>query len=296
MTPARDEPTPAKAASTQGRLRVRRRLTETPLARQYEHTLLAKGPRSRKAIPWKSFDRTKYPEAALRVAAASQAALALGEYGAVDLFAHLAIDLSLHGAPFDLVALCAKAPADEMRHADYAMRMATLYAGNPVTVELDREGLAKVLAKRMSLEELDVMMLEVAVMSETLAVALLSECARVAKDTLARAVFASLVADEVHHARLGWYYMAWRSPMWSLAERQHVADRAGQILVGTERQFWRGRDAPAGHEDAARALGVMGSMRQREVIGSIVEDEIVPGLDALGLGASHAWRVRRRGG
>jgi hypothetical protein len=27
----------------------------------------------------------------------------------------------------------------------------------------------------------------------------------------------------------------------------------------------------------------------------IMEDEIVPALDAVGLGASHAWRVRRRG-
>jgi len=284
------------SAGTVGRMPVRRHLTSTPLARQHDHALLARGGRSRRAIPWKSFDRSKYPEAALRLAATAQRALALGEYGAVDLFAHMAIDLSLHGAPFDLVASCAKVPSDEMRHADYAMRMATLYAGKPVSVELDREGLAKVLARRMSLEELDVMMLEVGVMSETLAVALLSECARVAKDPLPKAVFASLVVDEVHHARLGWYYMAWRSPLWSRAERQHVADRAGQILVGTERQFWKGRDAPAGHEEAARALGVMGSAKQREVIRSIVEDEIVPGLDALGLGATHAWRVRRRGG
>jgi hypothetical protein len=28
----------------------------------------------------------------------------------------------------------------------------------------------------------------------------------------------------------------------------------------------------------------------------VMEDEIVPALDALGLGASHAWRARRRGG
>jgi hypothetical protein len=296
MTPVKAETRTPKAPGGAGRLRLQRNFTNTPLARQHEHSLLAKGPRARRAIPWKAFDRAKYEEPALRVAAASQRALELGEYGAVDLFAHMAIDLSLHGAPFDLVALCAKAPADEMRHADYAMRMASIYAGEPATVELDRDGLAKVLAKRLTLEKLDIMMLEVGVMSETLAVALLSECARCAKDPLPKAVFASLVADEVHHARLGWYYMAWRQPQWSQAERQRVADRAGEMLVNTERQFWRGRDAPAGHEAAARALGVMGSLAQREVIRRIVEEEIVPGLDALGLGASHAWRVRRRGG
>jgi hypothetical protein len=285
----------AKAGAA-ARMPVRRHLTSTPLARQHDHALLARGGRSRRAIPWKSFDRSKYPDPALRVASGAQRALALGEYGAVDLFAHMAIDLSLYGAPFDLVAACAKVPSDEMRHADYAMRAAELFAGAPVSAELDREGLKKVVGKRLSFEELDVMMLEVGVMSETLAAALLGACARTATDPMAKALFASLVADEVHHARLGWYYMAWRAPQWSLPERQRVADRAGEILVRTERQFWKGRDAPEGCEEAARALGVLDSLSQREVIHAVVTEEIVPGLDALGLGASHAWRVRQRGG
>jgi hypothetical protein len=291
MTPAK-----AESASGAGRLRIERRLTDTPLARQHDHALRARGPRSTRPIPWAAFTRSKYPEPALRTAAISQRALARGEYGAVDLFSHMTIDLSLHGAPFDLVAACAKAPADELRHADYAIRAATLFSGETATIELDRDGLSKVVGKRLSLEELDVRMLEIGVVSETLAAALLSECGRGASDPMAKALFGSLVADEVHHARLGWYYMAWRAPQWSRAERQRVADRAGLMLVNTERQFWKGRDAPKGFEDAARALGVMGSATQRDVIHAVVEDEIVPGLDALGLGASHAWRVRRRGG
>jgi hypothetical protein len=90
--------------------------------------------------------------------------------------------------------------------------------------------------------------------------------------------------------------MAWRAPQWTVAERQHVADRAGILVMNTERQFWRGRDAPRGCEAAARALGVLDSEGQREAIGRVMEDEIVPALDALGLGASHAWRLRHRGG
>ncbi len=216
--------------------------------------------------------------------------------GRVDLFAHMTIDLSLH-APFDLVASAAKAASDEMRHADYAIRVASLLAGEPASVELDRDGLEKVVGKRLSIEELDARMLEIGVVSETLAAAMLSECGRFASEPLTKALFRSLVADEVHHARLGWYYMAWRAPQWSRAEQQRVADRAGGTLVGLETRYWRGRDAPKGCEDAAHALGVLDRLRarQREVIRAVVEDEIVPGLDALGLGASHAWRVRRRG-
>jgi 1,2-phenylacetyl-CoA epoxidase catalytic subunit len=252
--------------------------------------------RARRALPWKSFVRSKYPEGALQVASLSQRALARGEYSAVDLFAHMTVDLSLCGAPFDLTSACVKAASDEMRHADYAIRLASLFAGETLSLELDREGLSKAVSKRLSLEELDVQMLEIGVMSETLAAALLSECARGARDPLAKALFSSLVSDEVHHARLGWYYMAWRSPQWSRAEKQRIADHAGEILVHTERQFWKGRDAPKGCEEAARALGVMGSGTQREVVRAVVEEEIVPGLDALGLGASHAWAVRQRGG
>jgi hypothetical protein len=66
------------------------------------------------------------------------------------------------------------------------------------------------------------------------------------------------------------------------------------MLIGIEKRFGTGRDAPAGARKAARALGVLDTARQRKVVEAVMEDEIVPGLDALGLGASHAWRARER--
>jgi hypothetical protein len=108
------------------------------------------------------------------------------------------------------------------------------------------------------------------------------------------AVFAGIVADEVHHARLGWYYLAWRAPQWTRAEKQRVADRGGFVLTKMEKQFWHGRDAVPGARKGARALGVLESKGQRETVKDVMENEIVPGLDAIGLGASHAWRVRER--
>ena len=74
-----------------------------------------------------------------------------------------------------------------------------------------------------------------------------------------------------------------------------MADVAGEMLVGIEPRFWHGRDAPPRSKKAAAALGVLDSVTQRGVVRRVVEEEIVPALDALGLGASHAWRVRRRG-
>jgi hypothetical protein len=271
-------------------------LTDTPLARQHEHNLAQRAGRSGKVIPWGDFRREAYPAPALALAHNAQAMLATGEYGAIDVFARLASALALNGAPFDLVASAARIPSDEIRHADYAIRLSSLFAGADVTVAVDRNNFEKRWERPIDLPELDLLMVEVPAIGETLAGALLTACQRRAKDPLVKAVFTSIVSDEVHHARLGWYYLAWRAPRWSRAEQQRAADRAGEIVADCERRFWIGRDAPAGSRAAARALGVLDSAAQRETVRRVMEDEIVPALDAFGLGASHAWRVRRRGG
>ncbi len=274
---------------------IRRVLTETPLARQHEHALRKRGGRTGASIPWSAFRRAKYPAPALGLAAHAQKMLATGEYGAIDVFARLASALALNGAPFDLVASAARIPSDEIRHADYAIRLASLFAGHDVTLDVDRNNFEKRWERPIDLEELDLLMIEVPAIGETLAGALLTACQRRASDATVKAVFSSIVSDEVHHARLGWYYLAWRAPQWTTAQRQRAADRAGEIIVDCEARFWTGRDAPAGSKKAAAALGVLDSEAQRETVRRVMEDEIVPALDAFGLGASHAWRVRRRG-
>ena len=274
---------------------IRRVLTETPLARQHEHDLTKRVGRTGPAIPWSAFRRAKYPLPALALAHNAQKMLATGEYGAIDVFARLASALALNGAPFDLVASAARIPSDEIRHADYAIRLASLFAGEDTTIDVDRNNFELRWQRPIDLLELDLLMLEVPAIGETLAGALLTACQRRATDPVVKAVFTSIVSDEVHHARLGWYYLAWRAPQWSRAEQQRAADRAGEIVIDCERRFWTGRDAPRGSQKAARALGVLDSVGQRETIKRVMEEEIVPALDAFGLGASHAWRVRRRG-
>jgi hypothetical protein len=277
------------------RVKIRRTLTDTPLARLHERAILEHGSRRHRPIPFDRFERGDYPDAALRLAFDAQRALALGEYTAVDLFAQIASGLALNGAPFDIVAAATRIPSDEIRHADLAFRMARLLSDRDVEVQFDRAPLDKQRSHATSLEALDYTILEVSAIGETLSCALLTQCKRRATDPALRAVYASIVADEVHHARLGWYYLAWRAPQWTRAERQRVADRAGAHVMHTEVQFWRGRDAPEAARDAARALGVLESDGQRAAVRAVMEDEIVPALDALGLGASHAWRARKRG-
>jgi hypothetical protein len=277
------------------RVKIRRALTDTPLARLHDRAILEHGSRRHKAIPFERFDRSKYPEAALKLAFNAQKALALGEYTAVDLFAQLASALALNGAPFDVVAAATRIPTDEIRHADLTFRMARLLSDCDVEIEFVRTPLTKRSSAVMSLDDLDCAIVEVSAIGETLSCALLGGCRSRATDPTLRAVYASIVADEIHHARLGWYYLTWRAPQWTRAERQRVADRAGTLVMDVETRFWHGRDAPEKARRAARALGVLESTGQRLAVQAVMEDEIVPALDALGLGASHAWRARRRG-
>jgi hypothetical protein len=275
------------------KLALRRTLTESPLARAHDRTLAKRARGRTPVIPWESFDRAQYPEPALALAYDTAAKLALGEYTAVDLFARIASSMAKVGAPFDLIASATCVPTDEIRHADYAIRFAALCAGRKtVSIGLDPR-LMKTPPKRGSeIERLDVSMLEIAAIGETLACALLGGCAERATDPVAKAVFDTILSDEIHHARLGWYYLTWRAPQWTVRERQRIADRAGQFVLGVERRFARGRDAPKGSQRAARALGVLETKGQRAAVHAVMQEQIVPGLDALGLGASHAWKAR----
>jgi len=277
----------------------RRVLSRTPLARAHDQLLAVRVVGRPKPVPWSRFERARYPAEALGLARQAMTALAAGEYGAVVGFAKVAAALALRGAPFDLVALATRVPTDELRHAELALRMAALLGGGdaddvplaPDLARLEREDPC-----RWELTALDALMAEVPAISETMAAALIAACRERASDPVARALFSSLLADEVHHARLGWYYLMWRAPQWTRAERQAVADRVGVLVAGIEHRFWRGRDASAGARAAAAALGVLDSEGQRAAVAAVMEREIVPALDALGLGASHAWQRRRRGG
>ena len=275
-------------------VRVGRILTDTPLSRRHARLIAGKGRRKLVEIPWESFDRKRYPEAALALASEAQRALAVGEYTAIDLFSRLASALTSNGAPLDLVSAAARIPEDEARHADYTLHFSSLLAGRETALAFDPAAQPWQWTGVASPEIVDRMMLEVSAVGETIAVALLQACLERASDPVARGVFASILSDEVHHARLGWYYLAWRAPQWSLAERQRLADRCGEMIMRLEVQFSRGRDAPRGAQKGAKALGILETKGQRRVIAAVVEGELLPGLDALGLGASHAWAVRQR--
>jgi hypothetical protein len=276
-------------------LSVRRFLSGTPLARAHEASVSRGTVRRRRPIPWERFERSGYAEPELALALDQTKRLAEGEYGAVGLFGQIASGLAMTCAPFDMISAAATVSGDEIRHADYCTRFASLCAGADVELSVDCDAVLRACSNLHLVEEVDHFLLKYSAVGETLAAALLTECRSHASDPVAHAMYTSITGDEVHHARLGWYYFSWRAPRWTDAERQRLADRIAEFVVDIEAEFWVGRDAPRGHEAAALALGVLDTARQREAIARVMEDEIIPGLDAIGLGGAHMWKLRKRG-
>jgi hypothetical protein len=270
---------------------VRFALSDSPLARSHQQRQRA---RPLYRIAFDQFRRDAYPEPALELAAEQLRSFAAGEYETVGKFSRVTSALAFNGAPFDLIASAAAIPSDEVRHAEYMLRMSSLCGGREAALSIDDEHLTKSWSTPLDFESLDALMVSLPALSETLAFAMLSTAKRLAQDPVVRQVYASLIGDEMTHLRLGWYYLKWREPQWSRAERQRVAEVAAAILVELEPQLAFGRDAPPGTKRAARALGVLDTASLRRLIRTAVENEIVPGLDALGLGGSHAWRRRRK--
>jgi len=277
-----------------GEVRLTRVLSDTPLSAVHDQAIVGALSRGSREVPWHAFERATYPVEALALARDLFCKLAGGEYSAVALFAQITASLALNQAPIDFVAASARVSSDEIRHADYCLRMASLCQGSEVTVEVPAAALATDIPHSLSLVELDFLVLKYAAVGETLAAALLTECRRRASDPVLRALFTSIVSDEVHHARLGWYYAKYRAERWSPELRQRLSERVAEFVMGIELEFSEGRDAPAHASEAARALGVLDSTAQRNAIADVMNSEIVPALDALGLSGSLAWAQRRR--
>ena len=261
-----------------------------PLARRQRRELTSMSRRSR-AIPFEQFARERYAPEVLRLACEQYGALARGERSAIGLFARIAASLDAQGAPSEFVLAATAASHDEARHAVYCEELAVRCGFDPASAAVS----APSEPEPRTLLELDIALIRSVAVSETLAAALLMSCRRLAKDPVVRALLTTLIGDEIHHARLGWYYAAARQPAWTLEERQQVADAVGEAIARIEHEFWHGREPDASASPAAHALGILDTETQRACIREVVESELLPGLDALGLGASSAWEARVRG-
>jgi hypothetical protein len=128
------------------------------------------------------------------------------EHRSAAIFATFVLDLIGAGAPREIVSVASRAVLDEVRHADLCARLAALYTGHPVEPPA---GLPHVPDDpSFTLFQQSVRQaLFLSVASETYSAVTLATTHDRARDPVVRAVVGAILADEVHHARLGWSYL-----------------------------------------------------------------------------------------
>jgi hypothetical protein len=176
-------------------------------------------------------------DAAERAAlAASWTRAALDEHASIASFARFALELMVHGAPRELVALAHEAALDEVRHAAAAFALASAYAGAPMgpgglelpaALPIERDLAAFAVATAVD-----------ACINETLAVLVASEAHLYATDSEVRAVLAAVVRDEARHAELAWRTLRWALDRGGERVRREVAAAVAgfDLLARLERQ------------------------------------------------------------
>jgi hypothetical protein len=124
--------------------------------------------------------------------------------------------------------------------------------------------------------------------NETIASSWLEASLKDATAPIARAAIRELIADDVHHSRLGWAHLA--SARVTFEVRSQVAawlprlfDTAARPWLETEHRYGNG----------VPAHGVPSDATTREAVVRALGEVILPGFDVLGVatGPARAWAV-----
>ena len=146
----------------------------------------------------------------------------LAEHASVASFARYLLQLMALGAPAELVSEATAAMADEIRHAQQCLALASAYAGTTVGPgPLDING---ALSGAHTLASVLESVIVEACVGETIAAIQAAEALRLAQDATVRAVLRGIVDDEWRHAEAGWRFVRWAVAQGGPAMAQHARE------------------------------------------------------------------------
>jgi hypothetical protein len=211
------------------------------------------------------------------------------EHRSAGIFATFVLDLMGAGAPHTFLSIASRATLDEVRHAELSARLASLYSRRPETPTPgiprvpDEPGLT---AHELALHQT----LFLSVGAETFSSIMLADSLEHARDPVVRQVLSIILSDEMHHARLGWGYLAHLLDAPSSAEwsRAFVRDRLVGIFEVLHRSLFddpeklpapslRGRASVLAEEHGYRPARV-----QYELFHHAIRDVWIPAFHKLG--------------
>lgn len=179
------------------------------------------------ALPWESFRPSDYTESVVTAARAWWTELAANELAAVIEFSSVSAALAAAQAPLDLVGMSSCFLADECAHVELGSRAAMALGGAaPRTVDF-RQAVHAPPDHLTPMQWANERVLRVSCVAEVLAEAAAARTYAACTDALPRALYASILRDEVYHKQLGALYIEYAYESWSDAERE----RLGGVLA-----------------------------------------------------------------
>jgi len=208
-------------------------------------------------LPWGSFRPDDYAQSVVTDARAWWTELAANELAAVIEFSSVVSALAASQAPVDLVGMAAGFLSDECAHVELGSRAAMALGGAaPRTVDFAQA--VHVCPSDLEPKQwANERVLRVSCVAEVLAEAAAARTYTACNDGLPRALYASILRDEVYHKQLGALYIEYAYETWSSAERERLGHVVAEELFKYRALWDVPRREPVGPTVAEHELGFL---------------------------------------
>lgn len=217
----------------------------------------------------------------------------VNEYSSATVFEGLADQIRKAGLDDELAEECLGFAAEERRHGVLCGAVVEALGGDAIAPVPERDAYPHH-PDVTPTEALVRNLLSISCSSETVAVALIGAERLEMPDGELRELLTTIWADEIGHARFGWRLTARLVPTLDDAARRRTSAYLAVVLGHLEEHELA--HLPAGKAPPAEgaALGLCSGRDARHLLYSTVDEVILPGLEAVGLEARRAWRLRHR--
>ena len=218
------------------------------------------------------------------------ASRATAELRVASIFASISRDLLVAGADPAVLRIVTRAVSDEVRHAEICRLLAARYLAREVPWPPPGAVPMPELAKAPDAVRPTLHVVAMGCINETIATAWLEVSRDAATAQLPRAALRELIADDVHHARMGWAHLA--SPQVPASARKAVAAWLDTLLEAAAAPWLRpSKDTIA---EGLPEHGVPSLVTTRAVVRETLREVVLPGLEQVGVSAARgrAWYAR----
>lgn len=185
-----------------------------------------------------------------------------------------------------IVDLSARAIAEEIRHSEIYLELASSYARRtvptPAVTPIDvpaHDGLEPGLRRALHV-------VEMCSINETMACAFLDLCLSGATAAPVRSGLREVLSDEIRHARIGWAYLA--SPGVPDGARREVARQLVPMLCAQTEGWWRQVETLPAGDVAAHGCPSAAAIARAAL--TSLDDLVLPGFESLGFEVGEARR------